>query len=74
MSKILSMVFAGLMMVSIAAACGGSEKCDEAVARCETDCPPGSVLQEECIASFEVSIEAACEAALENFVCTSTVP
>jgi hypothetical protein len=51
----------------------GSELCDEAAARCQSDCPAGSVLQQECSNAFEVSSEAACEAALQNFVCkTST--
>ena len=74
MFKTLSFVLTSLMVVAALVACGDSEKCDEAVARCESDCPQGSVLQDECIAAFEASTETACEAALEAFVCTSTVP
>ncbi|MEL7371202.1 MAG: hypothetical protein AAFN74_19935 [Myxococcota bacterium] len=69
------MIIIGTLAIAAAvAACGGSENCDEAVERCRTDCPDGSVLQTECIAAFEVSTETACEAALMDFVCTSTVP
>ncbi len=74
MFKTLSFVLTSLMVVAALAACGDSEQCDEAVARCQTDCPPNTVLQDECISSFEASTETACKAALENFVCTSTVP
>ena len=72
MSKLLSFVLMSLL-VAVAVACGDSENCDAAIARCQSDCPQGSVLQSECVSTFEASTETACEAALENFVCTSSV-
>ncbi|MEL6188824.1 MAG: hypothetical protein AAFU79_29740, partial [Myxococcota bacterium] len=54
---------------ALASSCGDSEACDDAVALCMANCPANSVLQSECVSSFEVSTESACEAALLSFVC-----
>lgn len=69
MNKVRLLIFSTFLAAAWAASCGGSEQCDAAVARCMSDCPADSILQRECVEAFEVSIEAACEAALESFPC-----